>query len=84
MLVHCVAGVSRSAAMVVGYLMWSHKMSQRAALAAVRSLRPSVNPHLGFRIQLQLFEASGFDWSGWPGWSLMRFLQLKEQASMRW
>ncbi|MBM3269825.1 MAG: dual specificity protein phosphatase family protein [Candidatus Sericytochromatia bacterium] len=43
--VHCAAGISRSAAVVVGYLMRSEELSMAEALRRVRDCRPCVNPH---------------------------------------
>lgn len=68
MLVHCVMGVSRSAAVVLGYMMRRGRMTLADALATLRKQRPSVNPHEGFRVQLALFEAAGWEWESWPGW----------------
>lgn len=54
-LVHCFAGVSRSATIVIAYLMKHHKMEMREALTFVRSKRPWVNPNFGFMGQLRRF-----------------------------
>jgi protein-tyrosine phosphatase len=59
-LVHCAAGSSRSGAVLVAYLMWSHHMSVESALAYVRKNRPIINPNPGFMTQLQEFERQGF------------------------
>lgn len=42
-LVHCVAGISRSASMILVYLMKYQRMSLREAHAYVKSRRPFVN-----------------------------------------
>ena len=55
-LVHCAAGASRSATIVIAYLMWTKKMSFDDALKFVQSKRFIVYPNPGFREQLQLFE----------------------------
>jgi len=55
-LVHCVAGVSRSVAMVAGYLMWRHKMSMTNALALVQAHRPCASPNLNFIGQLMALD----------------------------
>ena len=52
-LVHCMAGVSRSATCVIAYLMREHKHSLRSALELVRSKRPIVCPNYGFHKQLK-------------------------------
>ena len=55
-LVHCAAGASRSASVVIAYIMYIKKMSYKDALEFVRSKRFVVYPNPGFRDQLQLFE----------------------------
>ena len=52
-LVHCMAGASRSATIVIGYLMWSQKMSFDDALNFVQSKRRIVSPNYGFIEQLK-------------------------------
>lgn len=56
-LVHCRAGVSRSASAVIAYLMWSRHWSFETALDRVKEVRSFVNPNAGFRAQLRLWEA---------------------------
>ena len=55
-LVHCMAGASRSATIVIAYLMWIQKMKFDDALNFVNSKRPIVDPNDGFREQLKIFE----------------------------
>eukprot|EP00308_Calcidiscus_leptoporus_P008477 CAMPEP_0119363778 /NCGR_PEP_ID=MMETSP1334-20130426/10709_1 /TAXON_ID=127549 /ORGANISM="Calcidiscus leptoporus, Strain RCC1130" /LENGTH=782 /DNA_ID=CAMNT_0007379321 /DNA_START=112 /DNA_END=2461 /DNA_ORIENTATION=- len=50
--VHCQQGVSRSAAIVLAYLMWVKRASYEAALDLVRAERPTVNPNIGFACAL--------------------------------
>ncbi len=45
-LVHCVAGISRSATMVLAYLMKYLKMNLKDAHALVKSRRPLIRPNL--------------------------------------
>ncbi|EFJ53266.1 hypothetical protein VOLCADRAFT_46734, partial [Volvox carteri f. nagariensis] len=52
-LVHCAAGVSRSASVVIGYLMATGGLSLDDARAAVKASRPAINPNQGFLLQLQ-------------------------------
>ncbi len=55
-LVHCMAGASRSATIVIAYLMWSQKWKYADALSYVQKKRPLVCPNDGFKQQLQIFE----------------------------
>ena len=57
-LVHCAAGVSRSATVVLGYLMRHRGMSLLQALLLVKRARPAVCPNLGFFRYLRALEAS--------------------------
>ncbi|XP_058454365.1 dual specificity protein phosphatase MPK-4 isoform X2 [Malaya genurostris] len=54
-LVHCYFGVSRSATIVIAYLMEKHKLSYEAGLYRVKSKRRFVMPNPGFISQLRLF-----------------------------
>ena len=51
-LVHCFRGVSRSVAIVVGYLMMFHSYSYAHALEAVQAVRKKARPNMGFERQL--------------------------------
>ncbi|WIA10001.1 hypothetical protein OEZ85_010213 [Tetradesmus obliquus] len=73
-LVHCQAGVSRSASIVIGYCMWKDGLSVDAATAAVQRARSCIWPNAGFKCQLRAFEALGCDASRWQGWSMQQFL----------
>ena len=55
-LVHCMAGASRSATIVIAYLMWTKKMKFDDALKLTISKRSIVYPNLGFIDQLKKFE----------------------------
>ncbi|XP_054153561.1 dual specificity protein phosphatase 22-like [Oppia nitens] len=55
-LVHCRAGISRSATLVTAFLMKRYRLPYSEAIRVVRSKRPSVNPNAGFVTQLQLYE----------------------------
>jgi protein-tyrosine phosphatase len=59
-LVHCAAGVSRSATIVIGYIMFKSRIPYQTALEQVKSKRPIVKPNDGFVKQLQEFEAREF------------------------
>lgn len=57
-LVHCFAGISRSATIVAAYLMKKHGISSGEALTRIKAARPIVEPNLGFAIQLDEFGAT--------------------------
>lgn len=43
-LVQCMGGISRSASVVIGYLVWSKKFKLDEAVAFVKSRRPQIRP----------------------------------------
>ena len=47
-LVHCVAGISRSSTIVIAYLMKREKMTLKDAYAYVKSKRTIIRPNQGF------------------------------------
>ncbi|EPQ57630.1 phosphotyrosine protein phosphatases II [Gloeophyllum trabeum ATCC 11539] len=55
-MVHCVWGMSRSASIVVAYLIVKYHMTLDNALAWVRLKRTVVRPNHGFMAQLEIFE----------------------------
>ena len=55
-LVHCIAGSSRSATIVIAYLMWIKKWKLEQTLKYVQAKRPIVGPIEGFLKQLEIFE----------------------------
>jgi len=57
--VHCAAGVSRSASVVIAYVMRSRKLDFSQAYDFVKSKRPAIFPNDGFRHQLRLFHEMG-------------------------
>ncbi|TNV79029.1 hypothetical protein FGO68_gene8491 [Halteria grandinella] len=54
--VHCFAGVSRSATVIIAYLMQEHGLAYHAAYKLVKSKRPVICPNDGFRVQLVQFQ----------------------------
>lgn len=56
-LVHCVAGISRSSAVVLYYLMRKNRWPYETALAALRQVHPGARPNSGYQKQLALYAA---------------------------
>jgi predicted protein tyrosine phosphatase len=56
-LVHCAAGVSRSATLVTAYLMRREGLGAAEAMRRVQAQRTCANPNPGFRQQLLAYEA---------------------------
>lgn len=57
-LIHCLAGMSRSVTVAVAYIMSVTNLSWKEALKVVRAGRAVANPNLGFQTQLQEFETN--------------------------
>ncbi|KAM9500200.1 dual specificity protein phosphatase 19b [Clarias gariepinus] len=55
-LLHCNAGVSRSASIAIAYLMAKEKTQFKDAFNRVRSARPSIRPNAGFLVQLKEYQ----------------------------
>jgi protein-tyrosine phosphatase len=60
-LVHCAAGISRSGAVITGYLMYKKKVTFFEALSLARESRPIIDPNFGFQSQLIAFERANYD-----------------------
>ncbi|KAI2797588.1 Dual specificity protein phosphatase 22 [Blomia tropicalis] len=58
-LVHCLAGISRSVTIVVAYLMSITKFTHKQIIEAIRFVRKESEPNLGFVKQLRDFESFG-------------------------
>ncbi|VDO05842.1 unnamed protein product [Rodentolepis nana] len=56
--VHCMAGISRSATIVLAYLMKYQRLNLAEAYNRVMSIRPCIQPNLGFWRQLIAYEES--------------------------
>ncbi|KAH8373444.1 hypothetical protein KR009_007243 [Drosophila setifemur] len=56
-LVHCLAGVSRSVTVTLAYLMHTRGLSLNDAFMMVRDRKPDVSPNFHFMQQLQAFES---------------------------
>ncbi|KAI0697029.1 protein-tyrosine phosphatase-like protein [Cytidiella melzeri] len=59
-LVHCMAGISRSASIVAAYLMYSQGLDLKNALTLIRQVRPEVEPNTNFVNQLETFYKASF------------------------
>lgn len=57
-LVHCLAGVSRSVTVTLAYLMHSRGINLEEAFALVRRRKPDISPNFHFLRQLHSFEGS--------------------------
>ena len=54
--VHCFGGASRSASIIIAYLMWKNAISYEESFDILKKLRPIINPNDGFIKQLQIFD----------------------------
>ena len=54
--IHCTCGVSRSASIVLAYLMWKSHSSFNDTYLFVKKRRPEIDPNNGFRRQLNNFQ----------------------------
>lgn len=66
-LIHCFAGISRSASVLIAYLMKIEGMDLNSAYRVVKERRWKVNPNHGFLGQLEQYEKEVRGWGGW-GW----------------
>lgn len=55
-LVHCYAGVSRSASLVIAYIMFKQRVALSEAVKIVKAKRSCISPNFGFMLQLKDFE----------------------------
>ncbi len=55
-LVHCMAGISRSVSVVVYYLMKKHFMKYSDAISFVKNKRSIASPNNSFKLQLELYQ----------------------------
>jgi protein-tyrosine phosphatase len=57
-IVHCAAGISRSATLVLAYLMIENKWEYEEAYLFLKSKRPIIEPNVGFITQLRDLEST--------------------------
>jgi len=60
-IVHCMAGVSRSATIMTAFIMQYKQLRVKTAFRYLGERRPQVSPNPTFRTELQLFEKEFFD-----------------------
>jgi len=56
-LIHCIAGVSRSATLVAAYLIKEYGLDSNSAIKFIQQKRNIVNPNSGFKEQLDRYDA---------------------------
>lgn len=62
-ILHCVAGVSRSVALLVMYLIAVHGQELRYAYEFILNKRPYIAPNEGFKLQMAMFEVQQLGYS---------------------
>lgn len=60
-LVHCDVGVSRSATIMIAYLMRKYRILLKDAMARVKAKRRKIRPNDSFREQLEIWEKTGYE-----------------------
>lgn len=84
-LVHCLAGISRSVTVTVAYLMQKEQMTLNQAYDHVKRCKPNISPNFNFMGQLLDFEKSlsGNNTQGHPGFFCQRSNTLESDSSVR-
>jgi atypical dual specificity phosphatase len=77
-LVHCAAGMSRSASTLIYYLIKRHTLSYQAAHDAVKAARDIIRPNAGFEERLRAFAANNC--ARWPDRKRYVRLQCNERS----
>ncbi|PCH39447.1 hypothetical protein WOLCODRAFT_85674 [Wolfiporia cocos MD-104 SS10] len=81
-LVHCQAGVSRSATIVAAYLMYAQHIDVETAMGMIRNVRPYVQPNPGFLRQLEVFHEASYKVSRHDKATRMYYLERVVQDVM--
>jgi len=79
-LVHCAAGISRSATIVIAYLMQSHNMSLKKAYEHVYTKRNTIRPNPGFFNQLMELDMQLYNQASMAPKDLPLLLRLRTAA----
>ncbi|KLO05685.1 hypothetical protein SCHPADRAFT_839052 [Schizopora paradoxa] len=82
-LVHCHAGLSRSATIVAAYLMYANQIDAATALERLRKVRPATQPNEGFLEQLEVFYEASFKVSRHSKATRMYYLERALEEVMR-
>jgi hypothetical protein len=87
-LIHCVAGVSRSPALLIAHLMIDKKMRLYDAYRFVKKKRSTILPNTSFRLQLakyeiMLFGKSSVDTTEDPEWNFFAWNEIKNSVRLR-
>jgi hypothetical protein len=80
-LVHCFAGMSRSATIVCAYLLATTSMNTQESIQFVRSKRPIVQPNYGFEKQLKTWETKHFVATRKRRLSIEKWLMVSRRGS---
>tara|TARA_B100000949_G_C14043578_1_gene350543 strand:+ start:147 stop:572 length:426 start_codon:yes stop_codon:yes gene_type:complete len=75
-LVHCVAGQSRSVSVLLRYLSLEYDMGLNASLSMIRAARPTANPNPSFWRQLQALDQWNIDLDMYPSDEDLQTLDL--------
>ena len=85
-LVHCIAGVSRSVCMILMYMMAEHGICLNQIYKHIKKVRPFIKPNEGFRLQMAQFELKYLGYSSvagpkaGPDWRFYKWNALKKDA----
>ncbi len=85
-LIHCIAGVSRSVTITAAYLMWKYKLTADQAVSVIKKRRPVAGPNPSFLEQLEIYEKTGYDASPanliYRQWLLKRLIFKKDSNDL--